>query len=416
MTDVVELNPSPHDARPAAPSDSAPPPAAQLVERAQNLFTPIRDGAVQAETERHIPDGWVQRYTEAGLLRTLVPRRWGGYELGFTEAMDVGIEIGRANGSAGWVLTYYTDHNYLIALWPDEAQAEVWADGPDSRVATSFVPHGTVERVDGGYTLSGDWPWASGVRHSGWVIIGGLVFPAEGVPDDPHGHPHLRLFLVPEQDFTVTDTWHNSGLSATGSDNVVITSAFVPEHRTVDMATLREGQSPGAARNTNPIYSVPLIAIASYALLTPSIGVARGGLQAWLDGARAKVHSYTGEQISAGAPIQIRLAHVSAEIDAAELLARRCIDAVSNTGPIDMETRVRNRRDWTAAMRMLVAAMDELIQVAGAGGMLLSNPVQRAWRDVHTISSHVTMNFEAAGENYGRMALGLPLNPRDPFF
>ena len=233
---------------------------------------------------------------------------------------------------------------------------------------------------------------------------------------EAEGHPHLRLFLVPKSDFTVNDTWHNSGLAATGSDNIVAADAFVPEHRTVDIAQLREGHSPGAELNANRIYGVPLIAIASYALLTPAIGAARGGLQSWLDTARAKVHSYTGEQISAGAPIQIRLAHVAAQIDAAELLARRCILAVSGPGSVEMDIRVRNRRDWTAAMRMLVAAMDDLIQVAGAGGMLLSSPVQRAWRDVHTISSHVTMNFEAAGENYGRQALGLPLNPRDPFF
>lgn len=397
-------------AQAVTPSDSAGPAGAELVGRARALFPLIRDGAVRAEADRHIPDSWVAAYTDAGLLRTLVPRRWGGYELDFSDAMDIGIEIGRANGSAGWVLTYYTDHNYLVALWPELAQGEVWGAGPDTKVATSFVPHGTVTAVEGGYRLTGDWPWGSGVGHADWVILGGLVFPEDG------GHPHLRLFLLPRSDFTVDDTWYNSGLAATGSDNVVVADAFVPEHRTVDIAQLREGESPGVALHSNPIYRVPLIAIASYALLTPAIGAARGGLQSWLETARAKVHSYTGEQISAGAPIQIRLAHVAAQIDAAELLARRCILAVSGPASVEMDIRVRNRRDWTAAMRMLVAAMDDLIQVAGAGGMLLSSPVQRAWRDVHTISSHVTMNFEAAGENYGRRALGLPLNPRDPFF
>ncbi len=389
------------------------PTGAELVERARGLFDLIRGSALKAESERHLPDAWVDAYTEAGLLRTLVPKRWGGYGLGFTEAMDVGIEIGRADGSAGWVLTYYTDHNYLVALYPEDAQAEVWADGPDTRVATSFVPQGTVDVVEAGYRISGDWPWASGIRHSGWVILGGLVFPA---PEDVDGHPHLRLFLVPNRDFTVRDTWHNVGLAATGSDNVVVSDVFVPEHRTVDMALMREGEAPGAATNPEPEYAMPIIAVSSYALLSPSIGVARGGLESWIAGAKEKVRAYTGEQVSAGAPIQIRLSHVWAEIDAAELLCRRAVAVCEGLGPVDLEARVKNRRDWTAAMRMLVAAMDELIQVAGASGMLLSNPVQRAWRDVHTISSHVTMNFEAAGENFGRMALGLPLNPRDPFF
>ncbi len=383
----------------------------ELAARARDLFDAVRGSAREAERDRHLPESWVTAYTDAGLLRTLVPRRFGGYELPFSAALDVGIEMGRADGSAGWVLTYYTDHNYLVALWPEEAQQEVWADGPDVRVSTSFVPQGTVQQVDGGYQLSGRWPWASGIRHAGWIILGGLVFPPDG-----DGHPHLRLFLVPRADFGVHDVWQNAGLAATGSDDVSVTDAFVPEHRTVDMALLREGSGPGTAVNVDPIYSAPIIAVASYALLAPALGAARGGLESWLEAARAKVHSYTGEQISASAPIQIRLGHVAGQIDAAELLVRRCLAEVEGPGPVSLETRVRNRRDWTLAIRMLVAAMDELIQVAGASGMLLRSPIQRAWRDVHTISAHVTMNFEAAAENYGRMALGLPLNPRDPFF
>jgi 3-hydroxy-9,10-secoandrosta-1,3,5(10)-triene-9,17-dione monooxygenase len=385
--------------------------AAEVVHRAAEMFDAIRDDSVQAEADRHIPDAWVTTFTDNGLLRTLVPKRWRGWELDFGTAMDVGIELGRANASAGWVLNYYTDHNYLVALWPEQAQQEVWGDTPDTKVSTSFVPRGTVQRADGGFVLSGDWPWASGVRHADWVILGGLV-----MPETADGHPHLRLFLVPKREFSVRDTWHNAGLAATGSDNVVVSDVFIPEYRTVDMALLREGQAPGAETNSNPIYAVPIVAIASYALLGPAIGAARGGLEAWIDTVKIKVHSYSGEQVSAGAPIQIRLAHVAAQIDAAELLTRRCIAAAAHSGDMDIETRVRNRRDWTAAMRMLVAAVDELIQVAGAGGMLLHNPVQRAWRDVHAIASHVTMNFEAAGENFGRLSLGLPLNPRDPFF
>lgn len=394
-------------------SQRAEPTRPELLARARGLFDAIRASAQDAERERHLPDAWVAAYTDAGLLRTLVPRRFGGYELSFSDAFDIGVEIGRADGSAGWVLTYYTDHNYLVALWPEAAQQDVWGSGPDVRVATSFVPHGTVRRADGGYWLSGQWPWSSGIRHSDWVILGGLVFPE---PGDGEGHPHLRLFLVPSSDFTVHDVWQNAGLAATGSDDVSVPDTFVPEHRTVDMALLREGQGPGTAVNPSPIYAAPIISVASYALLAPALGAARGGLESWMEAARAKVHSYTGEQISASAPIQIRLAHVAAQIDAAELLVRRCLAEVEGPAPVSLDTRVRNRRDWTMAIRMLVAAMDELIQVAGASGMLLRSPIQRAWRDVHTISAHVTMNFEAAAENYGRSALGLPLNPRDPFF
>lgn len=394
-------------------SISTPPPAAAvsrdaLVARARDLFPLIRGRAVDAERARHLPLETVEAYTAAGLVRTLVPKRWGGFELDFSTAVDVAAEIGRADGSHGWVLSYYTDHAYLVALFDERAQADVWADGPDARVATSFVPAGKVTPADGGYRLSGAYAWASGIAHSEWIIVGGLIFGGD--------HPEYRLMLVPRSDYRVEDVWHNAGLSATGSDTVHFDDVFIPAHRTVVMETMREGRSPGAAVNPHPMYAVPLIGIASHAILGPAIGIARGGVEAWTEFAKAKVHSYSQEQIAAGAPVQIRLAQISGEIDAAELLVRRAVATVERWSPLTLDERVRNRRDFTLAMRMLVRAMDDLLQVGGASGLFETSPIQRAWRDVHAISTHVTMNFEAAGENYGRAALGLPLNPRDPFF
>ena len=375
---------------------------------ARSLFPAIRARAVEAERDRHIPDDSVRDYVDAGLVRTLVPKRWGGNELPFSTALDVAIEIGRACGSTGWVMSYYTDHAYLVALYPEQAQRDVWSAGPDAKISTSFVPTGKVTTVDGGYRLRGRYPWASGVRHADWMIAGGLI----------HGgdHPEFRLFLIPRSDYSIVDVWHNAGLSATGSDDVVFDDVFVPEHRSVVMETMREGRSPGAAVNAHPMYAVPLVGIAAYAILGPAIGIARGGVEAWTEFARKKVHSYTREQMAASVTLQIRLAEIDADIDAAELLVRRAIGIVETWQPLSLEMRVRNRRDFTRALRMLASAMDRLLLAGGASGLLESSPVQRAWRDVNAISTHVAVNFEAAGENYGRMALGLPLNPNDPFF
>lgn len=380
-----------------------------LVAQARGLFEFMRERAPQAEQERHLLPDMVAAFTDAGLVRPLVPRRWGGAGLGLTDALDITIELARSYGSIGWVGSFWSDHPHWIGFYPEAAQAEVWAHGPDARVATSFVPVGKVTPADGGFLLSGQWAWASGVGFSAWVMLGGLV-PRDGGP------PENRLFLVPTREVTILDTWFNAGLRGTGSDNVVAEAVFVPEHRTLAMESVREGRSPGSSVNTDPHFRAPLMTHAGYAMVGPAIGIARGMLDDWSANARAKAHSYTKEQVAATVPMQMQVAESAALLDTAELLVRRCLERVQSEAELTLEDRVRHRRDISFAARLLTRAVDELMQTAGASAMRDESPIQRGWRDVRTIALHVMLNFNAAAENYGRHALGLPLNPRDPFF
>ncbi len=384
-------------------------PAADLVERARGLFGFMRERARRTDDERHLLPEMVEAFTHAGLVRTLVPTRYGGEGLALTDAMDVTIEVAKAYGSMGWVGSFWSDHPHWVGFYPEEAQNEVWADGPDARIATSFVPVGKVEPRDGGFLLSGEWSWASGVGFSSWVMLGGLV-PRDG------GGPQNRLFLVPVSEVTVDDTWFSAGLRGSGSDNVVADRVFVPEHRTLVMEAVREGRAPGAAVNADPHFRAPLMTHAGYAMVGPAIGIARGVIDDWAQSARAKAHSYTREQLAAALPMQMQLAESAALVDTAEMLVRGCLDRVQSGDSLQVEDRVRHRRDISFSARLLTRAVDDLMQSAGASALRDESPIQRGWRDVRTIACHVMLNFNAAAENYGRLALGLPLNPRDPFF
>ncbi|MEN3308434.1 MAG: hypothetical protein V7603_4636 [Micromonosporaceae bacterium] len=377
--------------------------------RARELFPLLRGRAKDIDDRRHLTEDVVAAFTGAGFIRTLVPRRWGGLDLGFTEAMAVTIEVARACGSMGWVGSFWMDHPQWVALYPERAQQEVWADGPDARIATSFAPVGQVTRVADGFLLSGDWAWASGVGYSDWVMLGGLV-------RDPDTAADSRLFLVPTADVAVVDTWFSAGLRGSGSDNVVATGVFVPEYRTLAMRAVREGQTPGASAHPTPVLTAPLMTHAGYAMVAPAIGIARGVIDAWRDNARTKAHTYTREQVSAALPMQLKLAEATVLVDAAEMLVRQCLTAVESGRATLLEDRVRHRRDISFAMRMVTRAVDDLMQLAGASALRDTSPIQRGWRDVRAVSSHVMLNFNAAAENYGRLALGLPLNPNDPFF
>jgi 3-hydroxy-9,10-secoandrosta-1,3,5(10)-triene-9,17-dione monooxygenase len=397
-----------------APATKPPqvPSAVELVARAKALAPKLRERAVRAERERNVPTESVREYIDAGLVRTLMPRRWGGYEHDHEVEFDIAVELGRSTcGSSAWVLNYFTDHACILAHFPEAAQHDVWADGPDACISTTAAPTGKAEVAPGGYRLSGKWAWSSGVRHAQWVMIGGLVF-REG-----EDHPDMRLMLVPTSDIEILDTWYCSGLRGSGSHTVQAEDLFVPEHRTVSFSTLRDAHSPGSEVNTNPIYRTPFLAVHTYTLFAPALGAARGAYEEFCEWTKKRYLTYTQLAIAQHVPVQIKVAEIGAQLDAAELLARRGLaTARADYTGMTIETRTLLRRDFTYAMRMLVDAMEALVRISGSSGLLDDNPVQRAWRDVHAIGSHVVMNWDVPAENYGRMQFGLGLNPAYPMF
>jgi 3-hydroxy-9,10-secoandrosta-1,3,5(10)-triene-9,17-dione monooxygenase len=391
---------------------TAIPTAAELVARASALVPKLRERAVKAERDRSIPKESVEEYISAGLIHTLQPKRWGGYEHDHEVMFDISVELGKSTcGSSAWCLNYLGDHAAILAHFPEEAQHDVWSRDKAACIATSAAPTGKVAVASGGYRLNGRWSWCSGLRHSQWIMIGGLVF------RDGEDHPDMRLFLVPVAEVKQDDTWYCAGLRASGSITSVLDDVFVPEHRSVSFSTLRDGCSPGSKVNANPIYRTPFIAVHTYVLLGPALGLARGGYADFTEWTRKRYLTYTQLAIAQHVPVQLKIAEIAAQIDAAELLARRALaTAQSDYTGMTMPTRTLLRRDWTYAMKMLRDAMDSLVKISGSSGLMDDNPVQRCWRDVHAISSHVVMNWDVPAENFGRLEFGLPLNPAYPMF
>jgi len=401
---LAELRPS------AAPGNI--PTADELVSRARALAPKLRERAVKAERDRNIPRESVEEFIDAGLIHTLQPKRWGGYEHDHEVAFDIAIELGKSTcASSAWCLNYFADHACMLAHFPEEAQHDVWSRNNAACIATSAAPTGKVSIASGGYRLDGRWSWCSGLRHAQWIMIGGLIF-REG-----EDHPDMRLFLVPTSDLKQDDTWYCAGLRGTGSITSVLDNVFVPEHRTVSFSTMRDACSPGSKLNSNPIYRTPFIAVHTYALLGPALGSARGAYADFVSWTRQRYLTYTQLSIAQHVPVQLKVAEIAAQIDAAELLARRSLaTARKDYVRMTMETRTLLRRDFAFAMRTLRDAMDSLIKISGSSGLMDSNSAQRCWRDVHAISSHVVMNWDVPAENFGRSEFGLGVNPAYPMF
>src|SRR6201996_8638800 len=211
--------------RAAAPG--AVPTAEDWVGRARKLAPKLRERALKAERDRQIPLESVEEFIDAGLIHTLQPKRWGGYEHDHEVAFDIAVELGKSTcGSSAWCLNYLADHACILAHFPEEAQHDVWSRNKAACISTSAAPTGKVSVADGGYPPKGRWSWSSGLRHAQWIMIGGLIF------RDGEDHPDMRLFLVPTSDITQDDTWYCAGLQGTGSITAVCDDIFVPENRT----------------------------------------------------------------------------------------------------------------------------------------------------------------------------------------
>ena len=410
---VSLIHPTPEGGKPASASvDSAgrrAPPrltAQQAVQAAAEISPRLAQRAAQAERLRRVPQETIDELRDSGLLRLMQPARFGGSELGLDTLLNVVMELARGCASTAWVYSNLASHNWNIGQCELQAQIDIWGEDPDACAATGLAfPCGKARRVEGGYRVSGRWPFGSGVDASTWMFVGAMT-------EQPAGAPERRFFLVPQPDFRHLDNWQALGLGGTGSHDVEITDAFVPEHRTISAEIFAAGQNvPGAKLYDNPLYSMPTFAAFAYVLCVIPIGTARAAVEQFTQSMRARASTYTGARVAELAPVQARIAEASACVEFAETVVRRDwqeLEAGVLQGQYPgVETKLRWKRNAAFATSLAVRAVDTLMPAAGAGGLNLNAPLQRQFRDIHAASAHIALTWDVHAAAYGQSALGL---------
>src|SRR5438477_5881791 len=380
------------------------------LQRVRALLPSLRERAVPAERLRRLPDETFADFQEAGLFRCLQPKRYGGYELDPATLYQAVIEVGTVCGSTGWILGVIGIHNWHLALFAPQAQDDVWGKDTSVQVSTSLAPTGTVTRVDGGFRLQGRWSFSSGCDFCHWAALGGIVPPLEaGAP------PDVRTFLVPRSDYTIDDTWYAVGLCGTGSKDVVVDDAFVPEYRTHSYRDAFYLTNPGAVVNDGPLYRLPFGIVFPNCIAAPAIGVALGALNVFREQTKTRVSARDQSRVAEDPFVQFRLAEASAEVDGARdrVLANfaEMMRRARAGEEIPLADRARYRWDAAKGLDWSMRAVDRLLDASGGRGIFLSNPIQRAWRDVHAMRAHAGNNPERAAFVFARSEFGLP--PQD---
>jgi 3-hydroxy-9,10-secoandrosta-1,3,5(10)-triene-9,17-dione monooxygenase len=388
------------------PPEAQAPDYAELRGRAEQLLPVLRERAAKCEELRRMPEETLKDFHDSGLFRFQQPARVGGSECDFVTVVEFGALLARACASSAWNMVNLGSHHMLLGMFPPKAQAEVWDASVDTLIASSFVfPAGRAVRVEGGFRISGRWPFSSGVDPSDWNMLAGQI---AGAPDEL---PEQRVFLLHKSDYVVHDTWFAGGLRGTGSKDVEVKDVFVPEHRTLAVADMKGGPTPGSAVNPGALFRVPVFALFPYMLSGVALGVAEGLIEQFAQGSvgRGKM---TGARIAGVQSVQLRLGEAAAFARASRLFqVGNCVEAQSmierNEVP-DMPLKTRYRLEGAYSVDFAVRAVDTMFMLSGASGLYESGHVARAMRDAHAVKQHFSFNTDVAGTTYGRVALGLP--------
>ena len=361
----------------------------------------VAERARGAELARRVdPDVW-QAIRDSGVFLHFVPRCFGGLQLGAVEFVDVVLPIGEACASTAWVTSFLMEHNLILSLFPQEAQDEIFGAQPYILAPGAAFPPGTAVPVDGGYLVSGRWNYGSGIRQSDWSMSTARI---EGTHD-------VRMVVVPVSEVEVHDVWHVDGLAATASDDITMDSVFVPEHRTLSLAAMGNGTSPGARTHApDPTYAMPMTPFLAMTASLPLLGAARGALRLFQERVATRVSG--GVPLLDRASMQVLLGEVMVQIHTAEVLVReaaRDVVRLATEGRADdIAARAAIRARLSIAVAHCRDATRAMTDNGGSSTHALDDPLQRAARDIAVGSSHVVFDRLTTSELLGRVELGLP--------
>lgn len=378
---------------------------AEALDRARALTPVLRARSAETEALRHTPEQSVRDLQNAGLFGILQPRRFGGSELPFRSLIEVCALVAQGCGSTAWVYANLASHHWMLGMWHSRAQEEIWGEDPHVLIASAFVfPAGHAYPCEDGYRISGRWKFSSGIDSCRWTMVGAIVH------DEATGEGEYRMFLVPQHDYRQIDTWFVAGLKGTGSEDLEVTQAFVPEYRTLAVADVLGGSTPGSTVNTGLLYRVPPFDMFPYVVGGVALGIAEGAIATFTADTVTRLAAYSSTRMADYATVQVRLAEASAAVHAARLvMIGRCDQAmqIAARGRPTLDEKVTFRRDGAYAAKLCTRAVDVLFEASGGDALYDQRDIQRAFRDVHAANNHAALTWDVAASLYGKVALGI---------
>lgn len=363
-----------------------------LVETARSLVAPLRSRRDEIESARRVPADIASDLAKAGFYRMLVPRSLGGEEVDPRVFVEVLETLASGDSAVAWCTMTGATTGIVTAYLGDDAASEIWADS-GATLAGVFAPTGKSTPVDGGYRLSGRWPFASGSENATWRMGGAII----------DGAVHACFFGADES--SIVDTWNVSGLRGTGSHDLVVEDIFVPSRRVVAMV----GAIPA---HSGALYAFPVFGLLALGVTAVGLGIARAAIDDL--GVILTEKPGRGRRRAEDTLMQVAYARAEGRLRAARALVFRTLDAVwdraraldPGSSMTDLD-RAELRLAATDAAELAVEAVDGAYHAAGGRAIYTRSPLQRHFRDAHTMTQHM-MIAPATRKLIGRVLLGVP--------
>jgi alkylation response protein AidB-like acyl-CoA dehydrogenase len=360
----------------------------------------IRDEASACEQGRRLTPACVKALRDTGVFAMTFGKRLGGPELDPIAQIELLEKISMADPSAGWCAMIGSDGGYATA-WLDEATAKDMYPSIDTPTALNANPNGQAKTVDGGYQVSGRWPFASGSTHSEWFFLHCLTFgPDESMMMGDDGVPAMRFVGVPRDEVEIVDTWTTTGLAGSGSHDIVVSDVFVPEPRTYSLLH-------GLPVDPSPLYAMPWMFFVNLAAVP--LGLGRVAIEESKRAAAAKFSMATMSSAADDPLVAVAVARAEGLVGSARAYLLDTVGSVwerVGAGEDCSEEWTRFRVANTHAFHAVKEAVNVLYEALGTTGVYRTSPLDRWYRDVTTMSQHVLTqpkSFVAAG----RALLGL---------
>ncbi|WP_371185536.1 acyl-CoA dehydrogenase family protein [Thalassotalea maritima] len=385
--------------------------AHELINKAKALAPLLKEKARFADDNGGVCPEVIQAISDAGLFRILQPKRWGGYEMDPRVFYRCQMELAKACMSTAWIYGVVGVHYWQLSLFPEQAQQDVWKDDPATLIASTYMPVGKAEKVDGGYRFSGHWRFSTGVEHCQWIFLGGLLPKKEGSDELQH-----VTFLLPKGDYTVKENWDVLGLRGTGSHDIIVDNVFVPEHRTNATNDHSDAACPGRELNDNWLYKIPFAQVFQRAVSSACIGALDGAVNTFREYAASHVGAH-GSATAQDPNAQMAVSEAMMLTDQLKLVLYRNYEQVVQSAALDqqmhVEERLFQRAQSAYVAKSCAEKVNEILRACAASGMYKDNPIERFFRDLTQARGHIANNADAYLRAHGAVMLGLP--NQDPF-
>jgi alkylation response protein AidB-like acyl-CoA dehydrogenase len=359
------------------------------LEAARKLVPQIRSCADEIEAQRELPRPLFEAIADAGLFRLALPRALGCPELDLPSYVHVIEEIGKADASTGWVVNQCAIFATYAARMPRDVARAIWIDTPRSVVANTPLPSATAVVVPGGYRVTGRQGFSTGCRHASWLAAHAQVV-ENGEPRMDAGQPEARYLFVPAAEAQLLDTWHVRGMRGTGTHHFAVNDVFVPAERTV-LSITAPLLEPG------PLYRIPRTLLFASGDAAVALGVARSCLTVFGELAGAKTPRGMPAMLRDQPTIQSDVGHAEANVRSGRALLMETVTDVWSTvnagGALTMDQRATLRLATTHAIRLAVQVVDTLYNAAGATAIFEDHPLERRFRDIHTVTQQLQGQF-----------------------